>query len=133
MGAELKHLRVIVAAADCGSFSSAALQLNIDISAVSRAVREIEDTLFRAAPESAAPMIRETMEGGEVRRLLDIPSRPDGTPLTREEFEAVRAMAQKAREENDALLARIATLEGLLKAAPNGTERAQATPTTPGL
>ena len=31
--------------------------------------------------------------------------------VTREEFEAVRAMAQKAREENDALEARIAVLE----------------------
>jgi len=32
--------------------------------------------------------------------------------VTREEFDAVRAMAQKAREENDALAARIAALEG---------------------
>lgn len=32
--------------------------------------------------------------------------------VTREEFEAVRAMAQKAREENEALLVRIAALEG---------------------
>ena len=32
--------------------------------------------------------------------------------VTREEFEAVRTMAQKAREENAALAARIATLEG---------------------
>ncbi|MBR9651020.1 accessory factor UbiK family protein [Thalassovita aquimarina] len=31
--------------------------------------------------------------------------------VTREEFEAVRAMAQKAREENDALKARIEALE----------------------
>ncbi|MEI4196703.1 accessory factor UbiK family protein [Roseovarius sp. E0-M6] len=31
--------------------------------------------------------------------------------VTREEFEAVRAMAQKAREENAALLARIEALE----------------------
>ena len=31
--------------------------------------------------------------------------------VTREEFDAVRAMAQKAREENDALVARIAALE----------------------
>ncbi|QBF30930.1 accessory factor UbiK family protein [Thalassococcus sp. S3] len=31
--------------------------------------------------------------------------------VTREEFDAVRAMAQKAREENDALLARIEALE----------------------
>ena len=32
--------------------------------------------------------------------------------VTREEFEAVRTMAQKAREENVALLARIEALEG---------------------
>ncbi len=31
--------------------------------------------------------------------------------VSREEFEAVRAMAQKAREENEALKERIATLE----------------------
>ena len=31
--------------------------------------------------------------------------------VTREEFEAVRAMAQKAREENEALKTRIAALE----------------------
>jgi BMFP domain-containing protein YqiC len=31
--------------------------------------------------------------------------------VTRDEFEAVRAMAQKAREENEALSARIAALE----------------------
>lgn len=31
--------------------------------------------------------------------------------VTREEFDAVRAMAQKAREENDALRARIEALE----------------------
>lgn len=32
--------------------------------------------------------------------------------VTREEFDAVRAMAQKAREENAALSARLAALEG---------------------
>lgn len=36
--------------------------------------------------------------------------------VTREEFDAVRAMAQKAREENTALEARIAALEGKKKA-----------------
>lgn len=35
--------------------------------------------------------------------------------VTREEFDAVRAMAQKAREENEALSARIAALEGQKK------------------
>lgn len=34
--------------------------------------------------------------------------------VTREEFDAVRAMAQKAREENEALAARIAALEAAL-------------------
>ena len=33
--------------------------------------------------------------------------------VTREEFDAVRAMAQKAREENDALKARIDALEAV--------------------
>jgi len=36
--------------------------------------------------------------------------------VTREEFDAVRAMAQKAREENEALAARIAALEAKKKA-----------------
>ncbi|MBP9950479.1 MAG: accessory factor UbiK family protein [Cypionkella sp.] len=36
--------------------------------------------------------------------------------VTREEFDAVRMMAQKAREENEALSARIAALEGKTKA-----------------
>jgi BMFP domain-containing protein YqiC len=35
--------------------------------------------------------------------------------VTRDEFDAVRAMAQKAREENEALKARIAALEEKLK------------------
>jgi BMFP domain-containing protein YqiC len=36
--------------------------------------------------------------------------------VTREEFDAVRTMAQKAREENAALSARLAALEARLKA-----------------
>lgn len=45
--------------------------------------------------------------------------------VSREEFDAVRSMAQKAREENEALLARIEALEG--KAKPK-TTRKRATP-----
>lgn len=37
--------------------------------------------------------------------------------VTREEFDAVRAMAQKAREENDALRARIEALEARKKSS----------------
>jgi BMFP domain-containing protein YqiC len=36
--------------------------------------------------------------------------------VTREEFDAVRAMAQKAREENEALKARLAALEARIDA-----------------
>ncbi len=36
--------------------------------------------------------------------------------VTREEFDAVRAMAEKAREENEALRARIAALEKCIEA-----------------
>ena len=37
--------------------------------------------------------------------------------VTREEFDAVRAMAEKARAENEALAARLAALEARLKGA----------------
>jgi BMFP domain-containing protein YqiC len=58
----------------------------------------------------------------------------DRNLVTREEFEAVRAMAQKAREENDALAARIAILEGLLQGA-SGDSAGEPSPgpTTPSL
>ncbi|CAM4147144.1 accessory factor UbiK family protein [Palleronia rufa] len=48
----------------------------------------------------------ETAMKGVVDRWL-----ADRDFVTREEFDAVRAMAQKAREENDALKARIEALE----------------------
>ena len=38
--------------------------------------------------------------------------------VTREEFDAVKAMAQKAREENEALTARLDALEAAPKKAP---------------
>lgn len=48
----------------------------------------------------------QTAMRGMVDRLL-----ADRDLVTREEFEAVRLMAQKAREENDALAARLSALE----------------------
>lgn len=53
----------------------------------------------------------ETMMKGQAERFMggmDI--------VRREEFEAVKAMAQKAREENEALSMRIVQLEAALKA-----------------
>jgi BMFP domain-containing protein YqiC len=48
----------------------------------------------------------ETAMKGMLDRFL-----ADRNLVTRDEFDAVRAMAQKAREENEALKARIAALE----------------------
>ena len=52
----------------------------------------------------------ETAMSGLVDRWL-----ADRDLVTREEFDAVRAMAQKAREENEALKARIDALEAAVK------------------
>jgi BMFP domain-containing protein YqiC len=58
----------------------------------------------------------------------------DRNLVTREEFEAVRAMAQKAREENDALAARLATLEGQVRVSSTASaSEPSAGPTTPSL
>jgi BMFP domain-containing protein YqiC len=57
----------------------------------------------------------ETAMKGLVDRWL-----ADRNFVTREEFDAVRAMAQKAREENEALKARIAALESAGTAPPAG-------------
>lgn len=45
--------------------------------------------------------------------------------VTREEFEAVKAMAAKAREEQEALAARVAALEAKAKPAPRGGAKAR--------
>lgn len=63
-----------------------------------------------------------------VRREIETLARSQGERLmrdmnvvSRDEFEAVKAMAQRAREENDALAARIAALEARL-GEPRGSE-----------
>ncbi|MFN4112876.1 MAG: accessory factor UbiK family protein [Sphingomonadaceae bacterium] len=57
--------------------------------------------MTREARESARERIRETMGG------MDF--------VSREEFDAVKAMAAKAREENEKLAERLAALEAKLK------------------
>jgi BMFP domain-containing protein YqiC len=61
-----------------------------DAAGVAQGVRREFDTLFRTQAE-------------RILRDLDV--------VSREEFEAVKEMARLAREENDALKARIAALE----------------------
>lgn len=60
----------------------------------------------------AADGVRKEIEGvvrAQAERVLR-----DLDVVQREEFEAVKAMAQKARDENDALKARIAALEAAI-------------------
>lgn len=68
-------------------------KLMTDAAGAAQGVRREVETAFRAQAERAM-------------NSLDV--------VKREEFEAVREMAIKAREENDALLARIETLEARL-------------------
>jgi BMFP domain-containing protein YqiC len=66
-------------------------QLMTNAAGVAQGVREEAQTAFR----------------GQFERFLNA-----NDLVTREEFEAVRDMAQKAREENMALAARLSELEG---------------------
>jgi len=68
-----------------------------DATGVAHGIRREFDTLFRSQAE-------------RILRDLDV--------VPREEFEAVREMARLAREENDALKARIEALEGRMSGAP---------------
>lgn len=58
----------------------------------------------------AATLMR--AQGERIVREMDL--------VSREEFEAVKAMAQRAREENDSLAARVAALEARLGGGSNG-------------
>ncbi|MEP2830413.1 accessory factor UbiK family protein [Parvibaculum sp.] len=76
----------------------------------------------------------ETVLRGQAERLI-----ADMDLVTREEFEAVRAMAQLAREENETLKARIEVLEAAVsKPAPKARKNAKKVddsgedPTAPG-
>ncbi len=71
-------------------------KLMTDAAGAAQGVRREMETVFRA-------------QGEKLLNSMDI--------VKREEFEAVREMALKAREENEALLVRIAVLESRLDAA----------------
>lgn len=65
------------------------------------------------AAEGARQEVETVMKSQAERFLSDM------DVVRREEFEAVKAMAQKAREENEALRTRIADLEAKLGAQSN--------------
>jgi BMFP domain-containing protein YqiC len=71
-------------------------KLMTDAAGAAQGVRKEMETVFRA-------------QGERLLNSMDI--------VKREEFEAVREMALKAREENDTLLVRIAALEARLSDA----------------
>lgn len=68
-------------------------KLMTDAAGAAQGVRREVETLMRS-------------QGERILRDMDV--------VSREEFEAVKAMAAKAREENDALAARLAALENEL-------------------
>ena len=70
-----------------------------DAAGVASGVRKEVETIFQAQAE-------------RILRNLDV--------VTREEFEAIKEMAAKAREENERLSARVAELEMKLRARPKG-------------
>ena len=76
-----------------------------DAAGVAQGVRREFDTLFRSQAE-------------RILRELDV--------VQREEFEAVKEMARLAREENEALKARIEALEG--KAAESKGKKSKSAP-----
>ena len=78
-----------------------------DAAGVASGVRREFDTLFKSQAE-------------RILRDLDV--------VRREEFEAAREMAKIAREENEALKARVAALEARLKATPTPDARPSGEP-----
>lgn len=86
-----------------------------------------DDAVARAAPPEAAPFLRATDDGaGTVTYRPDLPTRPDGTPLTREEFDvemASRRQEEVAREQVASTPNAIAA-----RAAPDMSVRAEAAP-----
>jgi BMFP domain-containing protein YqiC len=71
--------------------------------------------LLNSAAGTVAGMGREAREGAR-ERVKEALGGFDF--VSREEFDAVKAMAAKAREQNEALAARIDALEAALKAKP---------------
>lgn len=69
-------------------------RLMTDAAGAAQGVRREMETVMRA-------------QGERLLREMDV--------VTREEFDTVKAMAQKAREENEALSARLAALEAALR------------------
>lgn len=84
---ELRHLRYLVSAADSGSFTIAAANNNTQISAVSRAVREIEETIGSALFDRLPRGVRLT----DVGRTYVASARDILTRLERAERDARKA------------------------------------------
>jgi BMFP domain-containing protein YqiC len=75
---------------------------------------------FMTDAAGAAQSVRTEMDTFMRQRLERLVADMDFVP--REEFEAVKAMAAKARSENEKLEARIAALEASLAAAKNDSQ-----------
>ena len=74
MNAEIKHLRAVVETENAGSFSAAAHNLNIDVSVLSRTVRDLEASvgflIFERLPRGVRPTIAGTAYIASARDIL---------------------------------------------------------------
>jgi DNA-binding transcriptional LysR family regulator len=64
-GVEIRHLRYLVAAGECGSFTRAAAMLEVETSALSRTIHELENLLGVSLFERHARGVRPTGAGSE--------------------------------------------------------------------
>lgn len=64
-GIEIRHLRYLVAVGECGSFTQAAAMLEVEASALSRAIHELENLLGVSVFERHARGVRPTRAGAE--------------------------------------------------------------------
>ncbi|WP_333939096.1 LysR family transcriptional regulator [Bradyrhizobium sp. CCBAU 11386] len=93
---ELKHLRSVVAAADCGSLRQAAELLRSQQSCLSRRINEIEHHLGIAIFERFSGGVRPTQAGRSVLRLArTILEEFDTLIATAEQFGTVNRSAQR--------------------------------------
>ena len=85
-----------------------------------RAAQALADAIAGLSPGATVREV-DTLVQSQMERVLN-----NMELVKREEFEAVKAMAQKAREENDALSQRIAVLESKLAPAPESASDTRA-------
>ena len=133
----LGDLVVFTAVVDHGGFTAAGDALGLSKSTVSKRVARLEERLGARLLHRTTRTVRPSEAGDGfhercVRVLEELAEAEtamkgwmerwlaESDLVTREEFDAVREMATRAREENERLAARVAELEAKLAEKPKG-------------